>query len=71
MTDSANLKRVALLDPSAPAAPSIRVHTPLGDTGYRANPDAFAAQMEIFNRMRDTEHAFRQRANTSDFDRRR
>jgi hypothetical protein len=62
MTNSANLKRVALLAPPAPAAPSIRVHAPLGDTGYRANPDAFAAQMAIFGRMRETEHAFRQRA---------
>jgi hypothetical protein len=62
MTNSANLKRVALLVPPVPVAPSIRVHSPLGDTGYRANPDAFAAQMAIFGRMRETEHAFRQRA---------
>jgi hypothetical protein len=62
MTNSANLKRVAFLAPLAPAAPSIRVHAPLGDTGYRTNPDAFAARMAIFGRMRDTEHAFRQRA---------
>jgi hypothetical protein len=62
VTNSANLKRVALLAPPVPAAPSIRVHAPLGDTGYRANPDAFAAQMATFARMRETEHAFRQRA---------
>jgi hypothetical protein len=62
MTNSANVKQAALLAPPAPAAPSIRAHAPLGDTGYRANPDAFGAQMEVFSRMRDTEHAFRQRA---------
>lgn len=61
MTNSANLERVDLLAPPFPAAPSIRAHAPLGDTGYRANPDAFAAQMAIFGRMRETEHAFRQR----------
>jgi hypothetical protein len=62
MANSANLQRVALLAPPALTTPSTRVHAPLGDTGYRANPDAFAAQMAIFGRMRETEHAFRQRA---------
>ena len=62
MANSANLKQVALAAPSAPAAPSIRASAPLGDTGYRANPDAFAAQMAIFERMRETEHNFRQPA---------
>jgi hypothetical protein len=61
MTSSANLRRIAPSVPPAPAAPSIRTHAPLGDTGYRANPDAFAAQMAAFERMRETEYAFRQR----------
>jgi hypothetical protein len=60
MRNNAPLKLVALAIPATPAAPSTRVGAPLGDTGYRANPDAFAAQMAVFERMRETEHAFRQ-----------
>lgn len=29
------------------------------DTGYRADPEAFARQMECFERMRQTERDFR------------
>ena len=34
----------------------------LGDTGYRADPEHFAMQMGVFDRMRETEREFRQRA---------
>jgi hypothetical protein len=41
-------------------APSSQLIFPvLGDTGYRANPDAFSAQMEVFSRMREIERTFR------------
>jgi hypothetical protein len=62
MANSANLKLVDLVVPPASTAPSTRAPAPLGDTGFRANPDAFAAQMAVFGRMRETEYAFRQRA---------
>jgi hypothetical protein len=62
MTNPKDLKLIALGAPPASSALSPQIRTVLGDTGYRANLDAFAAQMEVFGRMRDTEHAFRQRA---------
>lgn len=33
------------------------------DTNYRADPEHFAMQMGVFERMRETERAFRQLAN--------
>jgi hypothetical protein len=62
MTNPKDLELIPLIAPPAPSALSPWVRTVLGDTGYRANSDAFAAQMEVFSRMRETEHAFRQRA---------
>lgn len=32
----------------------------LGDTGYRADPEHFAMQMKVFDRLRETERTFRQ-----------
>ena len=61
MNNSTSLKPTVVA-PRAPAAPSTRARAPLGDTGYRANPEAFAAQMAVFGRMRETEYVFRQRA---------
>ncbi len=62
MTSLKDLKLIALVAPPAPIRSSAVGSLALGDTGYRANPQAFAAQMEVFGRMRETEHAFRQRA---------
>ncbi|MEO8466289.1 MAG: hypothetical protein ABI640_13175 [Gammaproteobacteria bacterium] len=42
-----------------------RVPVAFGDTGYRADPEHFAMQMEVFDRMRETERAFRQLTNGS------
>ena len=60
MTRPKDLKLIAFVARCAPSSAPMRMV--FGDTGYRANPDVFAAQMEVFDRMRETEQAFRQRA---------
>lgn len=60
MTRPKDLKLIAFVARRAPSSAPMRMM--LGDTGYRANPDAFAAHMEVFGRMRETEQAFRKRA---------
>ena len=62
MTRPKDRKLIAFVATRAPSSAPTMV---LGDTGYRANPDAFAAQREVFGRMRETEQAFRQRAKGS------